>query len=243
LDKGRVVVTKKSIQENQGTRVVVINGSVRMEKGLTGQILTPFVEGMRQAGAVVDMFYVKRMNILPCTGDLSCWYTHPGRCHIADDMQKLYPKLRKADILVIATPVYVPLPGEMQNVLNRIVCLLEEVVTVRKGRTRGRLRAGINIKNMVLVSSSGWWEKGNFGTVERIVRELAEDASVNYAGALLRPHIDWFGKDPMKANTIVTAARKVGFQLVSKGAMSKDLLNIIAQPLITQKQFLSHMAR
>jgi len=227
---------------NHVTRVVALNGSVRMENGLTGKILTPFLEGMRQAGALVDMFYVKRLNILPCTGDLSCWYKYPGRCHIADDMQTLYPKLRKADILVIATPVYVPLPGEMQNVLNRLVCLLEETVTFRHGRTRARLRSGVSIKRMVLVSSSGWWEKGNFGTVERIVRELAEDASVDYAGALLRPHIDWFEKDPQKAKHIVAAARKAGFQLVSKGTMSKELLRVIAQPLVSQKQFVSHMS-
>lgn len=233
---------KKAVNGGRVTRAVVLNGSLRMEKGLTGKILTPFLEGMRQAGATVDMFYVKRMNILPCTGDLSCWTKNPGRCHIADDMQMMYPKLREADILIIATPVYVPLPGEMQHVLNRIVCLLEERVTIRNGRTRAKLRADVNIKSMVLVSSSGWWEKGNFGTVERIVRELAADASVHYAGALLRPHIDWFERDQKKAEKIVAAARKAGFQLVSKGTIPKELLRVIAQPLISQKQFLSEMS-
>jgi multimeric flavodoxin WrbA len=233
---------KKATKRDRVKRAVVLNGSLRMEKGLTGKILTPFLEGMKQAGAVVDMFYVKRMNILPCEGDLSCWNKNPGRCHIADDMQILYPKLREADILIIATPVYVPLPGEMQNVLNRIVPLLEEVLTIRNGRTRGKLRTDVNIKNMVLVSSSGWWEKGNFGTVERIVRELAEDASVTYAGALLRPHIDWLGRDNEKAQKIFVAARKVGSQLVREGTMSKELLATISQPLISQKQFLSDMS-
>jgi multimeric flavodoxin WrbA len=233
---------KKATKGNHMTQAVVINGSLRMEKGLTGKILTPFLEGMQQAGAVVDMFYVKRMNILPCKGDLYCWSKTPGRCHIADDMQLLYPKLRAADILVIATPVYVPLPGEMQHVLNRIVPLLDPVLTMRNGRTRAKLRSDVNIKHMVLVSSSGWWEKGNFGTVERIVKELARDASVNYAGALLRPHIDWLAREQEKAEKIADAARKSGFQLVSKGTMSKDLLAVIAQPLISKKRFLSEMS-
>jgi multimeric flavodoxin WrbA len=233
---------KKTTKGDHVTRAVVINGSLRMEKGLTGKILTPFLEGMQQAGATVEMFYVKRMNILPCEGDLSCWNKNPGRCHIADDMQILYPKLRKADILIIATPVYVPLPGEMQHVLNRLVPLLEEIVTMRKGRTRAKFRADVHIKHVVLVSSSGWWEKGNFGTVERIVKELAEDASVNFAGALLRPHIDWLAREKEKAEKIVAAARQVGFQLVSKGTMSKELLSTISQPLISQKQFLSEMS-
>jgi multimeric flavodoxin WrbA len=233
---------KKATNGDHVTRAVVINGSLRMEKGLTGKILTPFLEGMQQAGAVVEMFYVKRMNILPCKGDLSCWNKMPGHCHIADDMQILYPKLREADILIIATPVYVPLPGEMQHVLNRLVPLLEEIVTMRKGRTRARFRADVHIKHVVLVSSSGWWEKGNFGTVERIVKELAEDASVNFAGAVLRPHIDWLAREKEKAEKIFAATRQVGFQLVSKGTMSKELLSTISQPLISQKQFLSEMS-
>jgi multimeric flavodoxin WrbA len=233
-----VAPMKKATKGDKVTRAVVINGSLRMENGLTGMILTPFLEGMQEAGAVVDMFYVKRLNILPCKGDLYCWTKTPGHCHIADDMQVLYPKLRTADILVIATPVYVPLPGELQHVLNRIVPLLDPVLTMRNGRTRAKLRSDVNIKHMVLVSSSGWWEMGNFGTVERIVRELAEDASVNYAGALLRPHIDWLVSEKEKAEKIVAAARQVGYQLAREGTMSKKLLSTIAQPLISQKRFL-----
>lgn len=233
---------KTKSKKDHVTRVVVLNGSLRMEKGLTGKILTPFLEGLQQAGAVVDMSYVKRMNILPCAGDLSCWNKNPGRCHIHDDMQTLYPKLRDADILVIATPVYVPLPGEMQNVLNRLVCLLEEKVTVRHGRSRAKFRPGVNIKTVVLVSSSGWWEKGNFRTVERIVRELAKDASVHYAGALLRPHIDWFERNQKKKEKIIAAAREAGLQLVRKETIAKETLSVIAQPLISYKRFLSEMS-
>ncbi len=134
---------KRSSKGGQTTRVVVINGSLRMEKGLTGKILIPFVEGMRQADARVDMLYVKPMDIQPCKGDFYCWETKPGECHIADDMQKMYRQLRAADVLVIATPVYVPLPGELQNVLNRLVPLLDPVLTMRNGRTRAKFRADV----------------------------------------------------------------------------------------------------
>jgi multimeric flavodoxin WrbA len=43
-------------------------------------------------------------------------------------MQSLYPKLREADILMLATPVYVPFPREMQNLVNRLVPLLERAL-------------------------------------------------------------------------------------------------------------------
>jgi multimeric flavodoxin WrbA len=71
-----------------------------MEKGRTARILTPFLEGMEKAGATVDLFYARRLNVTPCGGELSCWFKKPGECHINDSMQSLYPKLREADILV-----------------------------------------------------------------------------------------------------------------------------------------------
>ena len=217
------------------TKVVVISGSLRMEKSNATKILTPFIEGMMQAGASVELFYIKRLNIKPCLGDLYCWNKNPGQCHIKDSMQMLYPKLREADILVLATPVYIPLPGEMQNLVNRLMPLIDPVLKRRGGRTRARMHADVKISKIALVSASGWWELGNFGTVVRIVKELAEDASVDFAGALLRPHASAMAEDKEKTEKILEAARQAGFQLVEKGRISRNLLKVISQPLIPEE--------
>jgi multimeric flavodoxin WrbA len=137
------------------TNVVAINGSPKMEKGRTAKILTPFLEGMQKAGATVELFYARRLNIKPCDGDLYCWNKKPSECYINDSMQSLYPKLREADILVLATPVYVPLPGEIQNLINRLVPLIDPVLKRQNGRTRTRFRSDVKISKIVLVASSG----------------------------------------------------------------------------------------
>ena len=82
----------------------------------------------------------------------------------------------------------------MQNIINRLCPLLDPVLEFRKGRTRATIRKDVRIRTIVLVSASGWWEKGNFGTVVRIVKELAEDASVKFGGAVLRPHADFIDR-------------------------------------------------
>jgi multimeric flavodoxin WrbA len=228
LKTGEVVLTK----------VVAINGSPKMEKSRTAKILTPLLEGMEKAGAAVELFYARRLNVKPCDGELYCWNKKPGQCYIDDSMQSLYPKLREADILVLATPVYVPLPGEMQNLINRIVPLMDPAIKNRKGRTRARFRDNVMISKFVLVSSSGWWEMGNFGTVLRIVKELAKDVNVEFAGALLRPHVGFLTENKEKADKIFAAARQAGCQLIEEGRISKDLLRIIGQPLISQEKWL-----
>ncbi len=215
--------------------VVAVSGSLRKDRSRTSQILTPFLKGMKNAKARVELFYVKSLNIKPCEGDFYCWNRKLGECHIKDDMQTLYPKLRQADILVLATPVYVPFPGEMQNFINRLVPLINPILTRRDGRTRAQLNSNVKISKFVLVSTSGWWEIENFGTVVRIAKELAEDTGVEFAGALLRPHSGEMDKNPKKAGEVIHAAVQAGTELIVNGRISKDLLETISQPLSPQE--------
>jgi multimeric flavodoxin WrbA len=211
-----------------------------LDKGSTAMILKPFLEGMREAGAETELFYASNLNIKPCPGCIySCWRDKPGECLINDDMQSIYPKLRSADILVLATPVYVPIPGEFQNFLNRIVPLMDPVLTTTPGgRTRARLHENVKIKKVVLVSTSGWWETGNFGTVLRIARELTADISVEFAGVILRPHSAYMQQKNEKTKKILENCKLAGYQLIKEGKMHKETLKVIGSPLVTRKKYL-----
>ena len=221
------------------SKAVAINGSPRMEKGNTAMVLTPFIQGMMDAGSDVELLYASRLKVKPCTcGEMYCWNEMPGECCIKDDMQLLYPKLREADILVVATPVYIPLPGDMQNIINRLCPLLDSFLEFREGRTRARFRKDVGIRKIVLVSTGGWWEKANFGTVVRITEELAKDASVEFAGAVLRPHAHLMkekGELTQDGEAVLNAVRRAGYELVKEGVMTKETLETISRPLISQE--------
>ncbi len=223
-------------------KIVTINGSPNMGKGHTQLLLDAFFQGVEDGGSSVELFYARELDIRPCTGEMHCWYTNPGQCYIKDDMQIVYPILWKADIVVIATPVYIPLPGELQNMINRICPLVEPFLTTVKGRTRARFRKFVKIRKFVLVSTGGWWEKGNFSTVIRIVRELAENSSVEYAGALVRPHafiMQKKGELTADGSTVLEAARRAGYELVKKGKISKRTLYEVSRPLISRKDLIN----
>jgi multimeric flavodoxin WrbA len=226
------------------TRVFAINGSPRMDKGNTAVVLEPYLEGMMEAGAEVERVYAGQLDVQPCTGEMHCWYRKPGECYIQDEMQALYPKLRAAEILVLATPVYIPLPGRMQDLINRLCPLVVPQLETREGRTRARFRDEVRIKKIVLVASSGWWEIGNFGTVERIAEELAENAGVEYAGAVLRPHASLLrqgGELASAAEAVLEAARKAGYDLIREGAMAAETLAAISRPLVPQETYRGHL--
>jgi len=222
------------------SKAVAINGSPRLGKGNTAMIIAPFIQGMTDAGLKVDIFYASKLKIKPCACvDMFCWYKKPGQCCYKDDMDKLYPKLKEADILVLATPVYIPLPGAMQNVINRLCPLVEPLLEFREGRTRARFREDVKIKKFALVSTGGWWEKENFDTVARIVEELAKDAGVEFAGAVLRPHAFLMKQDGVltrEGQEIIEAARTAGNELVKEGRISVETLETISRPLISEPE-------
>lgn len=221
------------------TRAVAINGSPQMEKGNTALVLASFIQGMTDAGSEVELLYASRLKVKPCScGVMYCWNDSPGECCIQDDMQLLYPKLKAADVLILATPIYVPLPGDMQNVVNRLMPLIEPKLERRQGRTRAKFREDVGIQKIVLVATSGWREVENCDTVVRIVKELAEDASVEFAGAVLRPHSDAMKVDDkvtQDGEAVLDAVRRAGNELVGQGRMSHEALAAISRPLIPEE--------
>jgi len=45
-------------------RVIAINSSPNMDKGNTALILNPFLEGLKDAGAEVELFYTKKFRFI-----------------------------------------------------------------------------------------------------------------------------------------------------------------------------------
>ena len=104
-------------------RILVLNGSPRAN-GCTSAMVESFARGAREAGHTVDVVPVARMRIGGCLACESCRADSSRRCVQDDDMQKVYPLLDAADMLVLASPVYYhSFSGQMQCAINRIYAL------------------------------------------------------------------------------------------------------------------------
>ena len=101
-------------------KIIVLNGSPR-PSGNTKAMISAFTEGAERAGHEVTVFDVCRMNIKGC---LACEYCHTKafrQCVQKDDMQKIYPILDEAEMIVLASPIYYHgLSGQLQSTINRI---------------------------------------------------------------------------------------------------------------------------
>jgi len=83
--------------------VLGIQGSPR-KNGNTGVLLSAFMMEAERLGAEVCTVNVDQMNITPCRECGFC--DNKGICSINDDMIKIYPLLRRSDLIVVATPIF-----------------------------------------------------------------------------------------------------------------------------------------
>lgn len=86
-------------------KVLILMGSPR-KQGNSATLARQVMAGAKSEGAEVESFYLHGMDIRPCTACESCRGETGNDCVIDDDMRILYPKLREADAIVIASPVY-----------------------------------------------------------------------------------------------------------------------------------------
>jgi len=224
------------------TKVLAFNSSPNMDKGNTALILTPFLEGMRDAGAEVELLYTKKLKINPCQGEFNCWLKTPGECWQKDDMQMLHPKLREADIWVFATPVYVDgVSGPMKNLLDRLIPLLHPFIELRDDHCRHPLREDAKHGKVVLVSNCGFWEMDNFDPMLVHMKAACKNLSREFAGALLRPHggaLRVMKEMSAPLDDIFDAAKEAGRQLVRDGEMSAETLATVSRELMPREMYL-----
>lgn len=106
-------------------KIVILNGSPR-KNGNTSTLTAAFKKGAEEAGNTVTEFHLSSMKINGCLG---CWCggkdpEHP--CAQRDDMDKIYPVYKEADVVVLASPLYYWfVSGFLKNAFDRLFAVAE----------------------------------------------------------------------------------------------------------------------
>ena len=87
----------------EAVKVLGLYGSPR-RGGNTEILLEEVLRGAEKEGAKVERLYLSDFTITPCKECHGCDET--GNCIILDDMEKIYPKLLEADVVILASPIF-----------------------------------------------------------------------------------------------------------------------------------------
>lgn len=104
-------------------KILAINASHKGKKGYTGFLIGKIFEGAMEAGAQCESVALAELDINRCTGCFTCQRNdrlfqciYDGK----DDTKAVFDKMRQADIIIFATPVYIfNMSGLLKNLLDR----------------------------------------------------------------------------------------------------------------------------
>lgn len=116
--------------------IVVLNGSPR-KKGNTSALVTEFIRGANESGNDVTEFFLGEMSISGCKG---CFGGHSSKecpCVQQDNMDKIYPAIKKCEVVVLASPLYYwNMSGQIRTAIDRLFALEEGDGNLLRGHDR-----------------------------------------------------------------------------------------------------------
>jgi multimeric flavodoxin WrbA/putative sterol carrier protein len=212
-------------------KVLAFNSSPRAEGvSKTGIMLDALVEGMREAGAQVEIVPLRKKKINPCIGCYTCWTKTPGVCVHKDDMTgELFAKWLEADIAVYATPLYYyTMNAVMKAFLERTLPFLEPFITRVQGKASHPLRH--NPPKAVVLSVAGFTDPSVFDQLSRYVNFMFRDglvAEIYRPGAEMLP---WPQYGDIR-QSILQAVALGGREIVQSGKIGAETMERITQPI------------
>lgn len=106
-------------------KIVILNGSPHT-KGNTSALIAAFKKGAEGAGNMVTEFFLGSMNINGCKGCFCGGKNPESPCVQKDDMEKIYPAYKEADIVVLASPLYYwTISGQLKCAFDRLFAVAE----------------------------------------------------------------------------------------------------------------------
>lgn len=104
--------------------ILIIQGGGRA-KGNTAQLIASFARGAADAGHTVETISLLQHEVNGCLGCNACRYGKP--CVQKDSFNEIVPKIKNADLLVFASPLYFwTVSSRIKAFIERFYCIAEE---------------------------------------------------------------------------------------------------------------------
>lgn len=227
-------------------KVIVLSASPRAQNGYTDYYLSPFIKGMKK-NAEVELIYLAKYKINPCTGCFSCWMKIPGECiyHRKDDFHELAEKMYTADLTVYAFPVYADsMPGILKNYFDRSVSRAYPYMIEGMNRVRHPRRYIHENHSMVVFSICGFFEMINFEPVRAYFKALAHNRHTPVIAEIYRTTAVGLYGNPFAYkmhNSILSALEKAGEEIVNLGKIKRKTHKQIHKKFIVRSNDLDRV--
>lgn len=190
-------------------KLLALMGSPRAGKN-TDTLCLATLAGAEKEGCETERIQVSDLHFSPCTGCEVCYTV--GNCVIADDVSHLYVKYDKADIIVLASPIYFhSVTAQLKAVIDRSQALWASKYVAPTAplidTTKRRL-------GLFLATGGGPATESAFPSAKDVVHTFFRAVNTHYWGELLVTGTD---KNPVWENRVLL---EKATQLGSKVALA-----------------------
>jgi multimeric flavodoxin WrbA len=92
------------------------------KNGNTDILVKQSLTGAANVGATPQFLTIRDLVISPCDGCYSC--TKSGKCHINDDMQKVYKAMEESQAIIFGSPIYFwSICAQAKAIIDRTIAL------------------------------------------------------------------------------------------------------------------------
>lgn len=186
-----------------GVNILAIFGSPR-QGGNTDTLLEAMLKSAEAHGAIVERLFIRNLSIAPCRECRSCHKT--GECVIQDDMQGIYPKLLRADVIIVASPIF------FYHITAQLKCLIDRCQALW---ARKYILQNLQVKNGrkgYFISVGATRGARLFDGAILTVKYFFDAIGVVYANELLVRGIDEMG-EVNEHKDAIAMARKMGKEM------------------------------
>ena len=154
-------------------KVLVLNGSPKMERSDTMVLTNSFLKGLNEKQEHnINIIHVNKLNIRPCIGCFYCWGNKEGKCIQQDDQAMIMKEYEEADLIIWSFPLYsYSMPSQIKAVLDRLIPFNKMTIKEVNGRIVHMPRVDLSSKKVLFIVGSGFptFEE-NFKALKIMVR-------------------------------------------------------------------------
>ncbi|WP_234122938.1 flavodoxin family protein [Clostridium hydrogenum] len=152
--------------------ILVVTGSPR-KNGNTEIMAETFAEAAKEKGHEVTVKKLSSLKVNPCLDCKYC-FTHDGVCVQKDDMNSILKDLDKADLLVIASPIY------WFDISAQTKCFIDRMYAFGK--------KGFHINSIAMLLNSG--ADGVYGAAEAQLKAISSYLKWELKGIIKVPNME-----------------------------------------------------
>ncbi len=218
---------------------ILLLKSIPRKTGYTEKMTDHFKRGIAQTDASLKEVDILTRDIKLCKGCYVCWTKTPGRCIYRDAMDELLNDFLRADIVMLATPLYhYTMNCEMFRFFERTLPLS---IPTFEHSSDGVMKNGVRYperwsnKKIGLITCGGFKGEENFSAMIQTFELIANGLNLDICGILIRPESYLLPFKLAKPKTIATiekAFEKAGLELGRDGCISKDTADRAKTPIV-----------